>query len=90
MIYCFECERCNIGFEHRCTMSESHLIPECPGCGRTRYVHRDYQSEGVHLSPPIKTLGSQAEKNASKMSEDQRQSIKHKNELYKKSNNNMS
>ena len=66
--YVFECGKCESQFEISCPMDViSGLKPECPECGKKDEVYRDFN--GIIVSVP-KTLGSLAEKNGSKMSED--------------------
>lgn len=70
--YCFRCEQCNCVFEISLLMCESHLIEPCPKCNKSNNVCRDYQEEGASLIPPQKTLGSRADKNSKRFSEDQK------------------
>jgi putative FmdB family regulatory protein len=71
-IYIFNCENCESQFEIKATMdSIVGLKPSCPEC-RKKNVYRDYS--GTIVSIP-KTLGSLAEKNASKMSEDHKTAL---------------
>ena len=72
MIYGFICDDetsgCGNVFEIECSMSAiKNLKPKCPCCGKKRAVYRDFGS--IVVSVP-KTLGTHAEKNARKMSED--------------------
>ena len=79
--YVFECGDCLSQFEISCPMSViSDLRPECPCCGLKENVYRDFS--GTIVSVP-KTLGSLAEKNASKMSEDYKNYMTAKHNEYK-------
>ena len=73
--YCFWCDMCNEPFEVKLEMSEvENYSGECPECS-SKNVYRDYYSEGVHLSEIVKTVGSYADKNSGKLSEDEKISI---------------
>lgn len=81
MRYDFTCDSdggCGHTFEVESSMSEiSSLQPECPACGNKKHVYREFGS--IIVSIPH-TLGSLAEKNSRKMSND------HKNHLIAKYN----
>lgn len=73
MQYDFECDAedggCATQFEISCSMEQIiGLKPECPKCGKITPVHRFWSN--LYFIPPTKTLGSLADKNTSKMSQD--------------------
>jgi len=73
MLYDFECYLedggCGHQFEVKSSMNEIvGLKPKCPACKGKKAVARNYG--GVHVFDGQKTLGSLADKNSSKMSED--------------------
>lgn len=77
--YTWICEECDHSFEISSYMSEAHLKPECPQCGHTRKVVRDFLSDNIHVSGGPKTLGSFADKHSDKMSEEQKHHLRNKN-----------
>ena len=80
-IYIFYCEKCNSNIEIKQSMEEELLAPRCPICETSKYVCRNYQAENVSISEGIKTVGSLADRNAAKFSEDKKIAISSK---YKK------
>lgn len=87
MTYDFECYPedggCGNQFEVKCSMDEIvGLKPKCPVCKSKRGVARNYS--GVHVFEGTKTLGSLADKNASKMSSDQKQYLTQQHTEYKR------
>lgn len=72
-IYSYFCEKCKKGFEvykHRDKASE---LEKCPKC--SKISDRDWASDNVYMKDPPKTLGSLADKNADKISNDQKEKI---------------
>ena len=89
--YTFLCDDekggCGNSFEIECLMSEYTPDQTCLKCKIKKPVIRSYQSDlpsYVCDSSP-KTLGALADRNTSKMSEDERQFIHKKNTAYKNS-----
>lgn len=76
MFYCFECEDCLEQFEISCEMSKiESLKAVCPFCTSPN-VFRDYRSEGKNHFECPKTVGSWADRNTAKFSEDYKESRK--------------
>ena len=85
MLYDFECYEedggCGSQFEISCKMDEIvGLKPKCPSCEKNNAVSRLYG--GIVISAPH-TLGSLADKNASKMSEDHKAFLGKKHNEYR-------
>lgn len=84
--YCFADEGgCNYPFTIISTMDKiSNLKPKCPNCGKTRSVFRDFAADTIHGNAGTKTLGMLAEKNANRMSEDEKKALHDKHHEYMK------
>lgn len=73
--YCFSCEECDFSYEETMYMCDiDHFVPLCKECGSNN-VYRDYQAENVSVTEGIKTIGSLADKNADKISTDEKENI---------------
>jgi predicted nucleic acid-binding Zn ribbon protein len=85
-IYTFECYEedggCGNVFDIKCSMNEiQKQKPICPECNNVKAVSRNFcDNLYVHDGSP-KTVGTLAERNASRMSNDQMQEIKTKNRI---------
>ena len=77
--YTWNCERCDLQFEVTAYMSEASLVPDCPKCGRTKGVTRDFAVDNIYACDGPKTLGALAERNSDKMSHDHRHHLRNKN-----------
>jgi len=87
--YVFRCGRdtggCDHLFEVKAPMSEAtSLSPKCPNCKKSKHVNRDWAEENVSVCDGPKTVGSLADKNSSKMSNDHQHMITEKNTAYLK------
>lgn len=80
--YSFECGKCHHIFEKTYPMAESSTAaPTCPSCGK-RKCKRDY-SECTSISASVpRTVGSLADKNTGKLSEDEKTHITLQNTEY--------
>ncbi len=84
-IYIFKCSNCEDNnaitshFEKSLPMSKSATIPKCEYCGTSSGVSRDWMSESPSMFQDIKTLGSLADRNESKYSEDYKADIRKRN-----------
>lgn len=81
--YTFRCEECEHLFIRRMMMGEYTPRWECPQCGSDN-VNRDYASDGINFIPPQHTLGSLADRNTTRMSDDQKKEMYAKHNDYKK------
>jgi len=80
--YLFYCEHCEHHWELK-MMFEDYVLPDrCPECSATG-VFRDYFGEKVVVQEGTKTLGSLADKNHAKLSDDEKNHIKNKNKIEK-------
>lgn len=74
--YVYICNNCSFQYEEYLSMEEvRYYSSKCPEC-RSKRVRRDFQAEGVggiDLTP--KTVGGLADRNADKMSDDQKAAI---------------
>lgn len=77
-VYSFICEKCNSKFEVKNSIEHAGVKPKCPDCRSKKHVYRDYQSDNVSVAEGPKTLGSLADRNSSKFSDDQKQFLKDK------------
>lgn len=80
-VYCFECDKCGTKFEKKMSF-ESYKIPKCINCKSKTF--RDYLSEDNVIIRPQNTLGSQADKNSDKFSDDYKKYLNEKHNAYKK------
>lgn len=76
--YSYVCEHCHNPFEIRKSFEEAGDIPRCPICKRKRDVYRDWLSDNIHVSEGPKTIGSLADRNGDKYTEDHKQHIRDK------------
>ena len=84
-VYIYECYEedggCSTVFEIQCNRDEiSQQKPICPGCSKKKSVSRNFNDVYVFDSSP-RTVGSLADKNAKKMSNDQMTRIKTKDRI---------
>lgn len=84
--YIFKCYDdeggCDHTFEITCPMNEIQgLKPICPECQSCESVFRDFSGDVYVFDSAPKTVGTLAERNASRMSNDQMQEIKTKDRL---------
>ncbi len=77
-IYSFFCEHCNNGFEVHQSIDKAGIKPKCPNCLSKRQVYRDYLADNISVSEGPKTIGSLADRNGDKHSEDQKEAIRKK------------
>ena len=85
--YVFTCDHeeggCQHSFEIKASFDEApNLKPKCPNCGKTKSVYRDWQAENVAGVESQKTVGSLADKNNRKYSNDYVNKIHHDNTDY--------
>lgn len=74
---------CDHIFEIKCSMEEiSNKSPKCPNCHKKKSVFRLFNDVYVYDGTP-KTVGSLAERNCDKMSDDQRHAIANKHKTVK-------
>lgn len=88
MIYVFTCwsdkKGCGHSFEVVASMDEaSTLKPTCPSCRKRKPISRDYGSENVAGFMIAQTIGSIAENNAARLSEDEKTHLHNKHNEYK-------
>lgn len=76
--YVFECEDCAGVFEITARMGEAPSRPTCVKCNSSK-TGRNFALENKMFIPPASTLGSLADKNATKLSEDHKAHIAKKN-----------
>ena len=79
-IYIYQCDSCDLIFEESKPMSKSATIPECLECGKKDNVSRNWKDESPSMFQDIKTLGSLADRNESKYSEDYKADIRKRND----------
>lgn len=82
-VYSYLCHRCDENFEIVQNISNYDSNQKCPTCKKADKVFRDYQSDNVSGNVAKRTLGALAEKNASKMSEDEKQHLFAKHNEYR-------
>lgn len=83
--YTFLCEQCNSRTELRQSIHDPLHTPRCNDCDSSKHMIRDFESDiGYSIGPP-KTLGSFADKNSTRLSEDEKQAISKKNKTDKDS-----
>lgn len=88
-IYTFECytdkNGCGHQFSITCLMSEiSDKKPKCPQCNKIDTIARNFAIDNVYVGDEApKTVGALAERNASRMSEDEMNEIKTKGKIQK-------
>ena len=70
--YTYKCEKCDLQFDLKCLISQYKSQLLCPICGKI--CDRDFSNDSPVISNP-KTLGSLADKNAGKMSNDHKQHL---------------
>ena len=85
MVYEFVCDTelngCGFVFEETYDMSEiSEVKQACPSCNKKKPVHQVWDSQTAF--GPDKTLGSQADKNNSKFSNDYKEYLNKKGNRY--------
>lgn len=71
--YSYNCEQCEEKFEISKEMGKAGEAEFCPQC--LSKMARDYQSDNIRFVEPQKTLGSYAEKNSKRFSEEQKTDI---------------
>ena len=81
--YSFICLDCESHFEKFMSMADYNPSQECPTCHKSDNVYRDYESDNVSGNIANRTLGALADKNTSKMSEDERHSLWKKHNEYR-------
>jgi len=82
--YTFNCEICKILFEITVPMDKIiGLKPECPHCKKKGKVFRKYDDIYVYDSSP-RTVGTLAERNTIRTSQDEQDYINAKNTAYKR------
>tara|TARA_R100000306_G_C4360489_1_gene134990 strand:- start:831 stop:1238 length:408 start_codon:yes stop_codon:yes gene_type:complete len=83
---CYEDEKgCGHTFDILATMDEApSLKPTCPNCHKRKSVARNYELQNVVVydSSPT-TLGSLADRNSERMSDDQKNHLTNKNNAYR-------
>lgn len=47
-IYCYRCNKCEVGFNEMMKIADSDKIPECPKCGKQDDVKKLVTSGNVH------------------------------------------
>ncbi len=72
-IYTFYCEKCSHYFEKSRPMAEAERSQHCPLC--QCIAQRDYASDNIRIAEGPKTLGSLADKNASKFGSEQKKEL---------------
>lgn len=91
--YSYTCDTDNGGCGH-CfsvfqTLSQYKLLKRCPNCSKHKLI-RSYEEDCVYSSTKSSTkgmtLGSLADKNTSKLSSDERESLRKKHNEYKSTN----
>ena len=76
-IYSFCCPNCNHKFEVFKSRSQAGENQECPEC--SSIADRDWYADNVYTHEQPRTLGYYADKNADKMSDDQKEKILSRN-----------
>lgn len=66
-LYTYNCEKCKINFEIKCSMAEYQDQPVCPKCKKNKKVFRCFDVDSVHSHyvfglSECKTIGQYAEK----------------------------
>lgn len=84
--YQFICEKCNCSFNINCYICDYDAVKStlrCVSCKSNR-IYRDYQKDNIMGHIEQKTIGSLADKNTDKMSEEQKLDLylKHNDYLY--------
>lgn len=77
-LYTFVCEACDYIFEKNLSMKKSGEIQPCPVCKTKKHVYRDFKADNVSVAEGPKTLGSLADRNSSKFSNDKKDMLKEK------------
>ncbi len=80
--YTFHCGKCSTLFEVLMSIAKYTPKQTCPNC-KSKKVSREYQSDAVTGFVGPKTLGSIAEKNADKLSADQKEHLFRKHNEYR-------
>lgn len=80
-LYSFICNKCETPVEIFMSLQDYNSNQKCPTCKRK--LVRDYQSDNVSGNVANRTLGALAEKNASKLSEDEKIHLHHKHNEYR-------
>jgi hypothetical protein len=83
MVYSFLCEHCRNYFEVVMSIATYNSCQSCPSCKKSDKVYRDYQADNVSGNTVNRTLGAWAEKQASKLSEDQKEHLWRKHNKYR-------
>lgn len=81
--YTFLCERCDVDFEVYMTLSSYNPSQNCPTCNKSDKTCRNYQSDNVSGNVSNRTVGIVADKNTSKMSEDEKEHLWRKHNAYR-------
>lgn len=81
--YTFLCERCNVDFEVCMSISTYNPSQDCPTCKKSDKTCRDYRSDNVSGTIANRTLGAVADKNTSRMSEDEKEHLWRKHNAYR-------
>jgi len=72
-IYSYQCEHCETNFEISKDMGKAAEVEFCPQC--LEKLVRDYQADNIRFIEPQKTVGSYADKQSQKMTEEQKSDI---------------
>lgn len=88
-IYVFKCseEKNGCGHSFEISMSMACVVDKkikCPKCNKYKAVSRDFGAEHHNVRGDDQTLGSLAERNAARMSDDEKKYLTEKHNAYKK------
>ena len=72
-IYSFRCPKCKQGFEVFKSRSQAGEPEQCVQC--SSIAERDWLTDNVYMKDQPKTVGSIADKNSAKLSNDQKEEI---------------
>ena len=76
--YTYLCEKCEVSKEIKQSIHDPLHTPRCDECGSSKRMVRDYETDiGYSIEGP-KTIGSLADRNASKISSDEKNWIERK------------
>ena len=84
-IYTYFCEKCEVHTEIQQSIMDPLYIPPCTKCKSIKNIERDFQADIGYSIEGIKTIGSYADRNTSKISQDEKKWIERKNKMDKDS-----
>jgi len=88
-LYSFVCDSedggCGHEFDINCYMCDYDATTKnikCPQCGKTSFIHRKYEEDNVNGVMGTRTLGSLAEKNSAKLSDEAKARLNYEHKSY--------